>query len=41
VVRKSVGKKPPGRSRHRWEENVVMTLKTEDRGCRLDYCGQG
>lgn len=18
-----------------------MTLKTEDRGCRLDYCGQG
>ena len=27
VVRKCKGKRPPGISRHRWEGNIIMSLK--------------
>jgi hypothetical protein len=33
VVGKPEGKRPPGRSRHRWEDSIKMDLQEVGRGC--------
>ena len=33
LVGKSEGKRPLGRPRHRWEENIMMDLQEVGRGC--------
>jgi hypothetical protein len=42
LVKKSVGKKPLGRSRCRWEDNMRINLKRRRVGCwGLDLSGLG
>ena len=44
LVRKPEGKRPFGRPRHRWEDNIKMDLQEVGRGCgdcRLDGVGSG
>jgi len=36
LVGKREGKRPLGRSRHRWEYNIKMVLQEIVWGCRLD-----
>ena len=33
LVGKPEGKRPPGRPRRRWEDNIKMDLQEEGRGC--------
>jgi hypothetical protein len=33
LVGKPEGKRPPGRSRHRWEDNITMDLQEVGCGC--------
>jgi len=40
LVRKPEGKRPLGRPRHRWEDNIKMDLR-EWEGWRLDGVGSG
>jgi hypothetical protein len=42
LVGKPEGKKPLGKSRHRWEDNIKMDIMEIGLGgCRLDSCGSG
>jgi hypothetical protein len=41
VVGKPEGKKPLGRPRSRWKENMKMDLQEMGRGQRLDQAGSG
>jgi len=38
-VEKTEGKRPLGRRRHRWEDNIKMDL--QEVGCGLDRSGSG
>ena len=40
LVRKPEGKKPLGRPRHRWEDNIKMDLQEMGGGCG-DWIGTG
>jgi hypothetical protein len=35
------GKRPLGRPRHRWEDNIRMELKNRVESCGLDATGSG
>jgi hypothetical protein len=35
------GKRPLGRPRHRWEDEIRMDLREIGWGCRVDPCGSG
>ena len=39
LVGKPEGKRPLGRQRHRWEDNIKMDL--QEVGCELDQAGSG
>jgi hypothetical protein len=41
LVRWPVGKRPLGRPRHRWEDNIMMDLRETDQWGELDSCGSG
>jgi hypothetical protein len=40
LVRRPLGKRPLGRPRHRWEDNIKMDLR-RDRWGELDSSGSG
>ena len=41
LVGKPEGKRPLGRPRHRWEDNIKMDLQEVDVGDGLDRAGSG
>jgi hypothetical protein len=41
VVGKPEGKRPPGRHRHRWEDNIKMEFEELGWGYGLDRAGSG
>jgi len=41
LVGKPEGKRPLGRPRRRWEDNIKMDLREVGGGCRLDGVGSG
>jgi hypothetical protein len=41
LIGKSKGRRPVGRSRHRWEDNIKMDLRGIGLGYRLDSSGSG
>jgi hypothetical protein len=40
-VGKPKGKRPLGRSKHRWEDGLRMDLREISWGCRVDTVGSG
>jgi hypothetical protein len=41
LVGKPEGKRPLGRPRHRWEDNIKMNFRDRDRWGKLDSAGSG
>jgi len=41
LVRRPKGKRPLGRHRHRWKDNIKMGLQELGRGCGSDSFGSG
>jgi hypothetical protein len=41
LVGKPDGRRPLGRCRHRWEDNIKIGLREGDEGKRLDRSGSG
>jgi hypothetical protein len=39
LMRKPEGKRPLGRTRHRWEDGIRMDLRKIGWGCRVDPVG--
>jgi len=41
LIQKPEGKRPLGRHRYRWEDNIKLDLKEIGRGCGMDTIGSG